>query len=65
MKIVVYNVLGQKVKSLINQYKGIGTYEVKWDGTNSFGDKVSSGVYFYRLIVDNKVIDTKKMLMVK
>ncbi|MFC1726255.1 T9SS type A sorting domain-containing protein [candidate division KSB1 bacterium] len=65
VRITVYNVLGQKVKSIIDEYRREGIHKVTWNGTNNYGDKVSSGVYFYRLIVNGKVLDTKKMLMVK
>ena len=65
VNIIIYNVLGQKVKTLVISYKNSGSYEVKWDGKNNYGDKVSSGIYFYRLILDGKILDTKKMLMLK
>lgn len=65
VNIIVYNILGQKVKTLVNRYFDAGIHEVKWDGTNICGNRVSSGVYFYRLVVNGKVVDTKKMLMVK
>ena len=65
INIRIYNVLGQNVKTLLNTDKNTGRYEVKWDGTNNYGDKVSSGVYFYRMTVNGQVLDTKKMLMLK
>lgn len=45
----VFNVLGQEVKTLVNEIKGIGTYTVSWDGENDSGIKVPSSIYFYRL----------------
>jgi len=45
----VYNVLGQKVKTLVDEVQPPGTYSVQWDGSNSSGYTVASGVYFYRL----------------
>ncbi|MBI5021457.1 MAG: alpha/beta fold hydrolase [Ignavibacteriales bacterium] len=61
----VYNVLGQEVMTLINEYKRIGKYEVGFNG-----EKLSSGVYFYRLIIqpfDGSRAFTKirKMMLVK
>jgi subtilisin family serine protease len=60
----VYNIRGQKVKTLVNDYKSAGTYSVIWDGTNSNGDVVSSGVYFYNLSIGKEHV-TKKMTFLK
>lgn len=50
----VYNMLGQKVKTLVdNESYTAGTYQVQWDGTNQNGQKVASGVYVYRLTFGN------------
>jgi photosystem II stability/assembly factor-like uncharacterized protein len=56
----VYDITGKKVIDLVNQKQSAGTYKVTFDGTN-----YSSGVYFYSLIVDGKLIDTKKMVLIK
>lgn len=45
----IYSVLGQAVKTLVNDYQIKGTYSVKWDGRNDLGHIVSSGVYLYRM----------------
>lgn len=60
----VYNVLGQVVKTLVNETKAPGVYYQIWDGKDDNGQKVSSGVYFYKLNVGN-VSKTKKMMMLK
>jgi len=65
VKITIFNVLGQKIKTVINDYKPAGMYEIKWDGTNSYGEKAASGIYFYRLSLNNKTIGTKKMFLMK
>ncbi len=45
--IEIYNILGKRIKRLINkERKDAGYYQIKWDGRNSGGDKVSSGIYF-------------------
>lgn len=64
VKIAVYNLLGQKIKTLFNGYRPTGPYYVMWDGRNASGHAVSSGVYFYRLEAKN-FSKTKKMLLVK
>lgn len=60
----VYNIRGQKVKTLVDEQKTAGTYSVIWDGTNSKGEVVATGVYFYRLSIDKETL-TKKMTLLK
>jgi len=60
----IFNVLGQKVRSLVNQDMTAGDHVVQWDGRNSGGATVSSGVYFYRIAAGD-FTDTKKMMMLK
>ena len=60
----VYNVLGQVVRTLVNERKERGTYEVIWDGKDESGDEVASGVYFYKLQAEG-FSQTKKMVMMK
>ncbi len=60
----IYNMLGQEVRSLVNTVKGVGRYEVDWDGTNDAGQQVASGLYIYRLDA-GKISKTRKMLFVK
>ena len=55
----VYNVLGEKIKELINEEKPPGNYEIKFDGNN-----LSSGIYFYKLITRN-YSQVKKMILLK
>ena len=60
----IYNVLGQKVKSLVSGELTAGEHTVMWDGQNASGATVSSGVYFYRIAAGD-FTDTKKMMMLK
>ena len=53
VKIVVYNIRGQAIKTLVNQEISAGYHTVLWDGTNDSGDEVSSGVYFCQIFVPN------------
>ena len=64
VKLEVYNLLGQKVKTLVDQMLLAGTKEVVWDGKNQAGALVSSGIYFYR-IQTKDFTDIKKMVLVK
>ncbi|MGK9368855.1 T9SS type A sorting domain-containing protein [Melioribacter sp. Ez-97] len=45
----VYNILGQKIRTLIDQKMSPGTYSATWNGRDDFGRQVSSGVYFIGL----------------
>jgi hypothetical protein len=64
----VYNLKGQKVKTLKTFPSGscrMGTREVVWDGKDSNDKRVSSGIYFYRLKVNNKTAAVKKCLLLR
>ena len=58
------NILGQEVKTLVNEKKTAGYYSVKWDGTNETGKKVSSGIYIYKMKSGN-FIETKKLIILQ
>ena len=60
----VYNVKGQKVKSLLNAKQTSGEHSVVWNGKDDSGKNLTSGVYFYKLQSGNYV-STKKMLLLK
>jgi hypothetical protein len=60
----IFNMLGQKVRTLVNESKTAGSYIVNWDGKNDFGFQVPSGIYFYQLKT-NAQTAMKKMIMVK
>jgi hypothetical protein len=62
--LTIYNQLGQKVITLINETKPFGRYEVVWNGNNSSGNQVSSGVYFYHLDYGDYSA-TKKMVLLR
>ena len=61
LSIIVYNLVGQKVKDLVDDEVGAGRHSAMWDGYNDAGRKVSSGVYIYRMSFDN-ISSSKKML---
>ncbi len=65
ISLIVYNSLGQKVKTLINNELYIsGDHQMAWDGTNESGVKAASGVYVYELRYGN-FKQTRKMTLVK
>jgi hypothetical protein len=63
VELSVYNILGERVATLVNEFKPAGYYEVAWNGTRDDGTTVSSGIYFYRLSTDDYVKSMKMTLM--
>jgi len=60
----VYNLLGQKVRTVVNQWQPAGSYSVQWDGKNDQGRKASAGVYLYQLKAAG-CRETQKMVVIK
>ena len=63
VRLEVFNVLGQRVATLVDGAQGAGSYVARWDGTDAAGRAVGSGVYFYRLTVAG-AHQTGKMVLV-
>jgi hypothetical protein len=66
----IYNVLGQEVVTLAQGPHTMGAFQTEWDGRNSAGSPVGTGVYFYSITVKpanggNTFVSTKKMLLLK
>ena len=64
VQLEIYNLLGQKVKTLVRGSLQAKSYEMRWAGKNDYGQQVASGIYFYKLITPNGVF-TKKMVLLK
>lgn len=64
VKLTVYNSVGQEITTLVNEFQNAGSHTVRWNGLNNFGQKVSSGIYFYKLQAGD-FISTKKMSLLK
>jgi subtilisin family serine protease len=60
----VYDIMGRRVKTLVNGELAAGVHKISWNGTNDKGEHISSGVYFYKLSSGDNVV-TKKMVMLK
>ncbi|MCD6176382.1 MAG: T9SS type A sorting domain-containing protein, partial [Candidatus Cloacimonetes bacterium] len=63
-KLEIFNIKGQKVKTLVNEELEVGKYSVVWKGDDTSGRKVASGVYFYKFNTDH-YHNIKKMLLLK
>lgn len=64
VRLNVFNIRGQLVRTLVDQSQGPGTYNVNWDGADSRGRRIGSGVYFYRLVAAD-FVSTRKMVVLK
>ncbi|MEA3500095.1 MAG: FlgD immunoglobulin-like domain containing protein [Candidatus Marinimicrobia bacterium] len=64
VNLTIFNVLGQRIKTIQMTNKSAGKYSVIWNGTNDLGAKVSTGIYFYRIDA-GKYYDIKKMVFLK
>ena len=64
--ITVYNMKGQKIKTLFNEMKTAGRHQIEWNGTNDDNKSVSSGLYFYEMKINQiDYISVKKMMLLK
>jgi hypothetical protein len=63
-RLVIYNIKGEKVKTLIDEMMQPGRYEIRWNGTDADNKPVASGLYFSRFQAKDKVV-TKKMMLLK
>jgi hypothetical protein len=64
VKLVVYNTLGQEVRTLVSNYKLAGEYSAQWDARDAAGREVASGVYVYRMEV-NGFVQTQRMVLMR
>jgi len=63
-QIVIYNVLGRTVRTLVDEYQSAGTHSLTWDGRADDGSQLGSGIYFYRLTAQN-FDQSRKMVLMK
>ena len=65
VELVIYNIKGQKIKSLLSDQITAGEHSIVWNGEDDSGKKVSSGIYLYKLIVNDRIEAVKKCLLLK
>jgi hypothetical protein len=70
VSLIIYNILGRKVKTLVMEYQKAGLKMVSWDGRDEKGKDLSSGIYFYQLSAGSigkvgEITQTKRMLLLK
>lgn len=64
VRLVIFDILGKKVRTLVNENQSAGFYRVKWDGKDDHGKDVSSGIYVYRIDAGN-LSESKRMILVR
>lgn len=64
VSIIVYDLMGKEVKSLINKIQPKGNYSLKWDATDELGERISAGMYIYTIRA-GQFTSTKKMVLLK
>lgn len=62
VKLEIYNLLGQCIRTLVDQSQMAGSYLIRWDGTDDFQQSVASGIYLYQLKTKNS-IQTNKLII--
>lgn len=65
VELAIYNIKGQKIKTLANNEFTKGDHSIIWNGDDDFGNSVSSGIYLYKLKVNGKSEAVKKCLLLK
>jgi hypothetical protein len=64
VKLEIYDLLGQKIRTLVDQSRAAGIHRVVWDGKNDLGKTVASGIYLYMMATDDFKA-TKRMLLIR
>jgi len=68
IKLLVYDLLGHQVKTIVDETQPRGYYRIQWDGTAESGEPLASGIYLYQIRVttaEQTVSDTRKMVLIK
>ena len=65
IEINIYNIMGQRIATMNKGQLPAGSYSFTWNGENQFGEKVTSGIYFYEMRAGDEFREIKKMTLVK
>ena len=65
VNVSIFNLLGQRVITLVDEYKHIGQYTIRWDGRDYRGVPVATGMYFVRMLTNKGRINTKKIMLLR
>ena len=68
MSLSIYNLLGEEVKTLVDENQPAGTYSVRWDGRDRYGKQVAGGIYLYKIEAVGSLgrfVQSRKMILIK
>jgi uncharacterized repeat protein (TIGR02543 family) len=65
VKLCVYNILGEQLSILVNEYQVAGDYSVDWNAVNSKGNNLENGLYLFKLEAGNKTVQTMKSILLR
>jgi hypothetical protein len=63
--ITIYNIMGQKVATLVDETQAAGSYSLLWNAMDDYSNRVSTGIYFYQINAGDTFLETKKMMLLK
>lgn len=63
VELAIYNLQGQRVRTLVDEIKMPGKYSASWNGRNAQGGRVPSGIYFYRVHAGNMLVTRRLLLL--
>ena len=64
VEVAVFDLLGQRVRTLTGEQRIAGTHQLRWDGRDQRGRRVATGIYLYRLTTTDRIL-TRKMLLLR
>lgn len=64
VQVIIYNLLGQAIRTLVNAEQAAGNYEILWDGNDQFGQSVTSGIYYCQMQA-NAFRQTRKLILLR
>ena len=65
VRLCVYNLAGQRIRTLVHGYQSGGAYALRWDGRDNIGRAVASGVYVYRLEIQAGTVQARRMVLLR
>lgn len=65
VQLYIYDIQGKRVHTLIDQNLSGGNHQIRWNGSSDFNSRVSSGLYFYQLVLNQEIADKKQLLYLK
>ncbi|MDQ7051817.1 MAG: T9SS type A sorting domain-containing protein [candidate division KSB1 bacterium] len=65
VRLDIWNLLGQRIVTLLDASRPAGIHRIRWNGRNALGDALPSGIYLYRLVVDDQPLSIRRMVLLQ